>query len=297
MPGDFRVITRKSAAGFSSVQHEEELLGCILACRHGEVGFIGYFCMFPQYRSQGIGTLLLEDSIQHLRKAGCTSIGLDAEPTATNFYTKYGFKKTGSIADHFVRVFTVSEDDGSNEISSTAVLPSGWTVSEITPKDTQAFEAFTRRDFEMTGLERRELLKGLFSAPGWHLFRLSPSQSPKTIAQDSSAALEEETSYIGVQPDANGVCLGPMYAQTEQHAAILLEYIKARYIKMQAGEGKGERFIIAAPVYGERTRNMMTNLGWKGGAHYYERMWLGQEPMAQARLHDKIAIVLDSGLG
>lgn len=228
--------------------------------------------MFPQYRGQGIGRLLFEDSLDYLRKAGCTSIGLDPEPAAAKFYLKYGFKSTGGKAYSYTRLQKGSEGeeiipDGSGDVASRESR-----IIDVRPtQDEEAFNDFIQRDFQITSFERNKMLKKLFSTPGWHIFQLSRdnaegSSTRADVRQQTCTA----TSYLAVQPDMNGVCLGPMYASTEDDARSLLDYVVTWYIRSGPAARRSQSFKLSTAVYGARTRNLLEELGWSEEDHYYE---------------------------
>lgn len=62
----------------------------------------------PEHIGKGCGKFMLISLIQEIKEKGFTKITLDADPNATNFYLKYGFKIVGQletdIADRFLPV-------------------------------------------------------------------------------------------------------------------------------------------------------------------------------------------------
>ena len=48
--------------------------------------------ILPKYIGKGIGKLLLEDAFMKAKALGCKEMSLKADPNATNFYLKFGFK-------------------------------------------------------------------------------------------------------------------------------------------------------------------------------------------------------------
>jgi ribosomal protein S18 acetylase RimI-like enzyme len=72
----------------------DEPVGYIFSRRLGKVGWIGTFGVHPDYKGQDIGRSLLDAAVEHLRGAGCTTIGLETmadSPYNIGFYSRYGF--------------------------------------------------------------------------------------------------------------------------------------------------------------------------------------------------------------
>ena len=51
----------------------------------------------PIYIGKGIGRKLMDDFLKRVKEENYKIITLDADPNATNFYTKYGFETVGEI--------------------------------------------------------------------------------------------------------------------------------------------------------------------------------------------------------
>jgi len=60
-------------------------------CYENRFAWIGMVLVDPQYRKQGIGTQLLNKTIEHLDHANISTIKLDATPLGKPLYTKLGF--------------------------------------------------------------------------------------------------------------------------------------------------------------------------------------------------------------
>ncbi len=54
-------------------------------------GHIGRMCVLPEYRSQGIGSRILHQLMQHARQAGMEQLMLNAQVSAIDFYRRHGF--------------------------------------------------------------------------------------------------------------------------------------------------------------------------------------------------------------
>ena len=60
-------------------------------CYENRFAWIGMVLVDPEYRKQGIGTQLLNKSIEHLDHSRISTIKLDATPLGQRLYTKMGF--------------------------------------------------------------------------------------------------------------------------------------------------------------------------------------------------------------
>ncbi|MFT3741545.1 MAG: GNAT family N-acetyltransferase [Gammaproteobacteria bacterium] len=56
-------------------------------------------CVIEAYRSQGLGSQLMQEILQYLSKLSINKIALDAQFHLQNFYGKYGFVCTGDPYD------------------------------------------------------------------------------------------------------------------------------------------------------------------------------------------------------
>ena len=53
--------------------------------------------LFQKYIGQGFGTLLMNDFLERVKKSGFSTIILEAEPNAEDFYKKFGFSTYGFL--------------------------------------------------------------------------------------------------------------------------------------------------------------------------------------------------------
>ena len=88
------------------------------------IGFYSYFedknksvmldnvFLLPAFIGKGLGRFLMDDFIQRVKNEGYLSIILHADPHATNFYSKYGFKIMGkkqtSIEGRYMPIMELS---------------------------------------------------------------------------------------------------------------------------------------------------------------------------------------------
>lgn len=151
----------------------------------------------------------------------------------------------------------------------------GRNITEIKAlQDQEAFSKFVQRDLRVTSFERSQMLKSLFSIPGWHIFSLSyadvddDDNETKKISNGDSHVTG--TSYVAVQPDPRGLCVGPMYVDSKTEAKLLLDYVTAWHIRTRPSAHQGHPVKLNAAVYSRKTRNVLTELGWTEGKHSWE---------------------------
>jgi ribosomal protein S18 acetylase RimI-like enzyme len=93
-------------SSFAAVDRKgRNLIGLILCSRvRGDVGHVTQVCVLPEYRSHGIGELLLAASVTNLRKRGFTSLSLtvtEANARAVALYRRLNFDSK-RVFDAFV---------------------------------------------------------------------------------------------------------------------------------------------------------------------------------------------------
>jgi len=116
-------------------------------CYENRFAWIGMVLVDPQYRKQGIGTQLLNKTIEHLDHSNIFTIKLDATPLGKPLYTKLGF-----ISEFEIERWVLKRPPGTiSTISSTPPAP-------LTEDQQQ--EIFTL-DRELFGADRSLLLRSL----------------------------------------------------------------------------------------------------------------------------------------
>ena len=73
---------------------DELIVGTLMAGYDGHRGWINYLAVDPQYRSEGVGRLLMESAEQRLDDLGCAKINLQVRAdnvAAIGFYERLGF--------------------------------------------------------------------------------------------------------------------------------------------------------------------------------------------------------------
>jgi GNAT superfamily N-acetyltransferase len=80
---------------FIAVDEKGSPVGYIFTRTFGKVGFFGPFGVVPGHQASGVGKRLVLATVDYMKRAGCTTIGLETMPeTAYNLglYSKLGFR-------------------------------------------------------------------------------------------------------------------------------------------------------------------------------------------------------------
>ena len=89
---DWHRFLSNSPRGCFVMEHDSKVVGTATTLAYqNRVAWIGMVLVDPDYRKQGIGTQLLEKTIQHLDHTGIRTMKLDATPLGKPLYTKLGF--------------------------------------------------------------------------------------------------------------------------------------------------------------------------------------------------------------
>ncbi len=123
-------------------------VGTAVACVFGRVGWIAMVLVDPAYRGRGIGTRLVEHSIEHLDRQAVRSIRLDATPLGRPVYEKLGFRVEYELARW------------------EGVAPVRCPPHRVARAEADQLEAIAEFDQQLTCTPRRRLLD--------HLFRQQP---------------------------------------------------------------------------------------------------------------------------
>jgi ribosomal protein S18 acetylase RimI-like enzyme len=85
---------------FIALLHDQ-VIGSIMVGYEGHRGWINYLAVFPSFRKQGYGKLLINKAITKLRKLGCVKVNLQIRPNnlrVIKFYQHLGFKQEDRIS-------------------------------------------------------------------------------------------------------------------------------------------------------------------------------------------------------
>jgi GNAT superfamily N-acetyltransferase len=89
---DWHRFLSNSPRGCFVMEHDSKVVGTATTLAYqNRVAWIGMVLVDRDYRKQGIGTQLLEKTIQHLDHTGIRTMKLDATPLGKPLYTKLGF--------------------------------------------------------------------------------------------------------------------------------------------------------------------------------------------------------------
>src|SRR4029077_2999055 len=89
---DWERFLARSPQGCFVMEDGRKVVGTAATiCYENRFAWIGMVLVDPEYRKQGIGTQLLNKTIEHLDQANISTIKLDATPLARPLYAKLGF--------------------------------------------------------------------------------------------------------------------------------------------------------------------------------------------------------------
>ncbi len=86
-------------------ENEQHTAGFLIAERNSKAAaHVTYIYVHPQYRSQGIGSSLMDHFLGSCRRKGVKYIDLHAKMDTTGFYKKFGFKPEGKFTIMYKRI-------------------------------------------------------------------------------------------------------------------------------------------------------------------------------------------------
>src|ERR1700752_2952423 len=89
---DWRRLLKNSPRGGFVMEHDCTVVGTATTINYeSRFARIGMVLVDPEYRKQGIGTALLEKTIEYLEMSRIATMKLDATPQGKPIYTKLGF--------------------------------------------------------------------------------------------------------------------------------------------------------------------------------------------------------------
>jgi GNAT superfamily N-acetyltransferase len=95
---DWRRLFALALDGCLVAECHEKPVGTAATCIFGRVGWIAMVLVDEAYRRRGIGTRLVEQSIEYLERQAVRSIRLDATPLGRPVYEKLGFRVEYELA-------------------------------------------------------------------------------------------------------------------------------------------------------------------------------------------------------
>ncbi len=181
--------------GFLLGKLDEEPVATVSAVRYGtDFGFIGFYIARPPFRGQGYGIQAWQAAMQHLYGR---NVGLDGVVDQQDNYRKSGFR----TAWNHVRYAGVPEGEapsGDITVADAGTVPFGMLAS------------YDRRFFPA----RRDAFLSLWVG--------APGHTALVALQDG-----ELKGFGVVRPARSGARVGPLYAETDDIAHILLNSLSA----------------------------------------------------------------------
>jgi GNAT superfamily N-acetyltransferase len=92
-PADWRCFLQSSPRGCFAAEVDGEVVGTAATIVYEQrFAWIGMVLVDPEFRGRGIGTRLLEKTVEHLDEIGIRAMKLDATPAGRPIYQKLGFE-------------------------------------------------------------------------------------------------------------------------------------------------------------------------------------------------------------
>jgi len=173
---DFRFMAKLEPEGCFVAFHGTERVGISTSISFGKVGWFGNLIVKEKYRTMGIGSLLVNHSVNYLKSRGVQTIGLYAYPDLTHFYGDLGFRL---------------DEDFSILHAETLGSLNSETLPSARSQEIRAIEKFDRRCF---GGDRKKLLESIILEEG----NLSYFKSEgNKIAGYVAATVFEKVAWVG----------------------------------------------------------------------------------------------------
>jgi GNAT superfamily N-acetyltransferase len=195
---DWHRFLRQSPAGCFAMEHDSKVVGTATTITYeNRFAWIGMVLVDPEYRKQGIGTRLLNKTIEYLDQSRISTMKLDATPLGKPLYTKLGF-----VSEYEIERWVLKR-------------PPTERISSATGRVTQIqLNPICRLDRELFGANRDYLLRSLHE------------QSPDlaTVVWDGNVPLSYCFGRCGLFADH----LGPWMARSRAAAERLLHEFLAQ---------------------------------------------------------------------
>lgn len=158
----------------------------------GKVGWIGMVLVHPSKRRMGVGTVLLERSIQYLQDNDIPCIKLDATPMGKKVYVPLGFVDEYEVRRYEGRAKLLSEPSNSGRSYTPEKITSNqlkrlavWDGERFGAKRSKVLEGFWKRAPELCfSVVKEGQIKGYIMAhKGYDAYQIGPF-----LAEDADAA-------------------------------------------------------------------------------------------------------------
>ena len=145
---DWRRFLENSPSGCFVMEHDGNVVGTATTINYERrLAWIGMVLVDPEYRKQGIGTALLEKTIEYLDETNIRTMKLDATPQGKPIYTKLGF-----VEEHEIERWVLKRTPGANPKPQS---------STRAPLNNMQREQILQFDKELFGADRSFLLRAL----------------------------------------------------------------------------------------------------------------------------------------
>ncbi len=163
MPADWERFLGASPEGCFTAESEGRVVGTAATMTYrgageGRFAWIGMVLVDPEHRGQGIGTRLLEKTIEYLDSCRVPSLKLDATPEGRPIYEKLGF-----VAEYEIERWRLERAPRAGASSAAGRGPGALARSQtaagmVAQPD---LEKISKLDCDIFGADRSELLRSL----------------------------------------------------------------------------------------------------------------------------------------
>ncbi len=115
---DFQFATWLEPEGCFVLFEDSQRIGIATSVSYGRIGWFGNLIVKEEYRSRGVGSLLLKHAVNYLHCKGVEAIGLYAYPHLIDFYSNFGFKQDEEFAVLHAENLALSEQEELPEIGA-----------------------------------------------------------------------------------------------------------------------------------------------------------------------------------
>lgn len=233
---DLGVAWNYDPEGFVALRRGEgdaaELVGGgVILSHEGRCGFMGLFIMRPDHRRQGIGRVLWQERLRRLqaRLQPRAFIGMDGVFDMAPFYAAGGF----AYLHRDLRYQGKADASGLS-------IPGGISTTDLTAVPFAELAAY---DAEVFGCLRQRFLQGWVTVPGGRGLAVR------------SAADGAMAGYAFLRPCVVGYKLGPVFAEDESTARVLIRDLLAMV--------PGESVALDVPEPNAAALAIAKELGWE----------------------------------
>ncbi len=239
-PRDWEGYLEFEPAGCFAAELAGQVVGTATTITYGrDVGWIGMVLVHPEQRRHGIGSVLLNRCLDHLRARGIRSIKLDATPMGRAVYLPMGF---------------VDEYDLSRFQGIAGPEPAA-DRAMLEPLGAAVWADVVEFDAEIFGVARPAVLRSL------------AAREPESCFVVRTGGVVR--GFLMARTGRNAVQVGPWLARDDAAAAALLAGVVRRHA--------GQRMFIDVPAPNTTGAALMREIGFSV-QRGYTRMFLGENP-------------------